>query len=651
MSFAFSTVRPVNLLGRFLARYAKPHLRSYLLGLFFLLATTGLTVAIPTFVELAVDAMGERDSSTAVTFAWAIIAAGLGVMVVRTLSRVLFFNPGRVIEYHLKSDLFRHLTVLPRRYYDEMRPGEIVSRGTNDAQAVRGFIGFGSLQVFNVVLTLLFSVGKMVATDWRLTLWVLIPLTLAVLVLRRAIREMFTLTRETQEQLGHLSSRVLETYGGANVLQSMNATAMAKARFEVNNEALLSVGQRLAFVVAWLLPIVDVVGNACLVLLLFVGGGMVVEGTLTPGELAAFAVLIRIVAGGLNSLGWLVNALQRGWISLGRVYDVLDAPAPPAPTTASSPPTGRGPTLTISGLTFEHANRASSTTPRPAPNAAVPSDPAIPPDGAAASARVEQGPALAQVSFELESGKTLGIFGPTGAGKSTLLDLIARVHEPARGQILLDGKDVLDIDLPQLRRSLAYVPQDPWLFSQTLRENVALAEEANTRDEARVEAAVKAACLNDDLRALADGLETRVGERGVMLSGGQRQRAALARAFYRDFDLLLLDDVLSAVDHNTEKRLIDSIYQTIQKQGRSATTLIVSHRISALRHADKIIVLDDGRVVAEGRHDELLRDEDGPYWRAWRLQQARERDEVPPSSTPASTPSNPPVAPKESGHV
>lgn len=616
---------PIHLFTRFLGRYAKPHLRSYLAGLAFLLATTGLTVAIPTFVELAVDAMGPTSAGlpattptdtgpSPVVYAWAIIAAGLGVMVVRTLSRVLFFNPGRVIEYHLKSDLFRHLTELPRRYYDRMRPGEIVSRGTNDAQAVRGFIGFGSLQVFNVALTLVFSIGKMLVTDWRLTLWVLVPLTLAVLVLRRAIREMFGLTRKTQEELGHLSSRVLETYGGAGVIQSMNALPMAKERFEKNNAALLAVGQRLAFVIAWLLPIVDVVGNACLVLLLFVGGQMVVDGTLTPGELAAFAVLIRIVAGGLNSLGWLVNALQRGWISLGRVYEVIDAPAPERPAaSAEAVQMERGPSISVRGLSFRHENAQVG---------------AGAPSGSSATAGPQAAPALSEVSFELAAGKTLGIFGPTGSGKSTLLDLIARVHDPAPGQVFLDGRDVLELDLPVLRRSLAYVPQDPWLFSQTLRENVALADDASTRDDAKVERAVKAACLSDDLSALADGLDTKVGERGVMLSGGQRQRAALARAFYRDFELLLLDDVLSAVDHATEKRLIDSIYQTIAGQGRAATTLIVSHRISALRHADEILVLDAGRVVARGRHDDLLKDESGLYWKAWRLQQAREREEV-----------------------
>ena len=599
-------MRPVNVLGRFLRRYATPHLKSYAAGLGFLLATTGLTVAIPAFVQAAVDAIqGSADSDKAIGLAWAIIAAGLGVMLVRTLSRVLFFNPGRVIEYHLKSDLFRHLTELPRSFYDRMRPGEVVSRGTNDAQAVRGFIGFGSLQVFNVALTLVLTVGKMVLTDWRLTLWVLVPLLLAVMVLRLAIRQMFILTRRTQEALGAMSSRTLELYGGATVMQTLNATAMATERFEAQNKVLLDIGQRLAFVIAWLLPIVDIVGNLCLVLLLFVGGSMVVEGSLTPGELAAFAVLIRLVAGGLNSLGWVVNALQRGWISLTRVYEVADAPVRtgddghlPMPTPRSSE--DRGHALEVRDLTFRY-----------------------PPRGDAGNGReARETPAVANISFTARPGETIGIFGVTGAGKTTLLDLLARVHEPPPGTVFIDGQDIRSLDLKAFRGALAYVPQEAWLFSQTLRENVALAALPEDRDDARVEEAVRAAALTDDLAALPAGLETTVGERGVMLSGGQRQRTALARAFYKGFELLLLDDVLAAVDHATEKRLIDEIYA----RRKGATTLIVSHRVSAIRHADQILVLDEGRVVARGTHDALLADTAGPYWRAWRLQQARDAE-------------------------
>ncbi len=433
-----NTLRPVSLLARFLRRYATPHIKSYALGLFFLLATTGLTVAIPAFVELAVDALeptgpaAQADAGKAIGLAWAIIAAGLGVMIVRTLSRVLFFNPGRVIEFHMKSDLFRHLTELPRSYYDQVRPGEVVSRGTNDAMAVRGLIGFGSLQVFNVALTLLLTIGKMLLTDWRLTFWVLVPLLLAVIVLWRAIRDMFKLTRETQETLGTISARTLELYSGATVLQTLNATPMATARFEEQNTKLLGVAQRLAFVIAWLLPIVDVVGNFCLVLLLFVGGNMVVEGTLSPGELAAFAVLIRIVAGGLNSLGWLVNALQRGWISLVRVYEVMDAPARSTddgaqPMPASVSAEDRGHLLEVRDLTFCHPGRPDA-------------------DGKPRASRRSTG-----VSFTVGRARRSASSAPPAAGKTTLLHMLARACTSHRRARCSSTGSTCDIALPAFR--------------------------------------------------------------------------------------------------------------------------------------------------------------------------------------------------------
>ncbi len=618
----------MSVLRRFLTTYGTPHVRSYALGFAFLLATTGLTVAIPTFVEHAVDAMAAHETGTATAFAWAIIGAGIAVMVVRTLSRIYFFNPGRVIEYRLRSDLFKHLMALPRSYYDRMRPGEIVSRGTNDTAGVRAFVGFGSLQLFNAGLTLVLTIGKMAFTDILLTLVCVLPLGLAALVLRRAIGELFKLMRHTQEELGRMSTQVLETYGGVPVLQSFNALPLAERRFEQRNDALLRVSRRVAVVQAWQLPVMDVVGNGCLVLLLLVGGQRVIDGTLSPGELAAFAGYIRIVAGGLTSLGWLVNALQRGWISLKRVYEVMDAPVPtqtvPGPA-EGAPKAEPDAALEVRGLTFTYP------TPPAQSAEAVPAS-------ASGGASSERPPALADVSLTLRPGETLGIFGATGSGKTTLLSLLARVYEPPPGTVFERGTDIRNLDLQAYRKRLAYVPQDAWLFSQTLRENVALADGPDHLDEARVQASLSAAALDEDLHALPEGLHTKVGERGITLSGGQRQRTALARAFYRPLEtgesgkaskgrgLLLLDDVLSAVDHATEKRLIDSIYARGKGQGNAV--VLVSHRVSALKDADRIVVLDHGRIIAEGTHAALMADTSGPYWRAWRLQQARDADEA-----------------------
>lgn len=601
----------MQIFQRFWRDLCARHLRSYLLGFAFLLATTGLTVAIPVFVEWAVDAMDTGESGDAIGWAWAVIAAGLAIMVVRTLSRILFFNPGREVEYDLKNALFRHLTQMPKRYFDHMRPGEIISRGTNDASAVRALIGFGSLQVFNVVLTLIFALGQMLTANILLTALCVVPLAGAALILRRATQRMFGLIMRSQQQVGTLSERILETYNGAVVLSSFNAMPGARARFERANQDLLDSAMGLVRVQSWLLPVVSVVGNACLIIVLYVGGLQVVEGTLSKGELAAFTVYIRIVAGALLGLGWMLAAVQRGWISLKRIYEILDSEPPnqagdPMPVASST-----GPGLVIRDLTFRHPERVG----------------ALEATGAAR-------PALVGLSFDVAPGEVLGVFGLTGAGKSTLLDLVARIYEPPAGAVSVvppadagaeppkPAIDVTHVGIEAWRRALAYVPQDAFLFSRSLRANIALAAPVDGRDDDRVAAAAADAALTDDLGALPDGLDTLVGERGITLSGGQRQRAALARAFYRPFELLLLDDVLSAVDHATEKELIAAIYRRAQ----GATALIVSHRVSVLRRAQRILVLDEGRQIAIGTHEELLARGVEPYCHVHRLQQARERD-------------------------
>lgn len=575
----------MDVFRRFWQRYAARHYRSYALGFVFLLATTGLTVMVPTFVEYAVDAIRDNTASDAVVWAWAIIAAGLGVMVVRTLSRILFFNPGREIEYHLRNDLFSHLAGLPKRYFDQTKPGEIISRGTNDTAGVRVFVGFGSLQLGNVILTLIITIGKMFETHAMLTLACIVPLIGALWVMQIGVRRMFSLSRRSQEQVATLSARVLESYEGATVLQSFDGLPGAQAKFDRDNEEMLAIGVEIARVTSWFLPIVSVVGNLCVVVLLYLGGGYVGE-SLTLGELAAFAVYIRIVVGGLTGMGWLLSVVQRGWISLKRVYEVLDVSTEASASPRAMPPRQTaGRSLEVSGLTFTHP---------------------------AAAAEVE--PALRDVSLKIRPGETLGVFGLTGSGKTTLLNVLARIYEPPANTVFVDGVDITTTAKPDYWSDLAYVPQDAFLFSQSLADNVGLSAPGEP-DPARIQQAVADAALAVDLNALPDGLDTVVGERGITLSGGQRQRTALARAFYRDFGWLLLDDVLSAVDHATEKKLIDAIYG----RGAGRTKVIVSHRISALRHAEQIVVLDAGSVVAQGTHDELIGGKTA-YAKAWKLQ-------------------------------
>jgi ATP-binding cassette, subfamily B, multidrug efflux pump len=580
----------VERLKRFWFDYAHRYRWVYLAGVVCLVFTNVLTVAIPKLVQHAIDGLDPLDSGEARGWVSAIILAGVAIMLVRTLSRTLFFNPGRTVEFRLKNNLFQHLMELPQGYYDRVRPGEIISRGTNDANSVRALIGFGSLQLFNVVFVLILTMIQMLTTHWQLTLICCIPLLFAAVILRYAIKGLFKLSKRAQAQIAVLSDRILEFYNGVNVIRSYNAFEGARHRFDDANSELLEIGLGLVRITSWLLPVVFVVGNVCLVMLLFFGGPMVIEGDLTIGELAAFAVYINILVVALTSLGWLINSVQRGWISLGRVSEVLEEPLE-RPVGGDSVPEAvdGGLSLKIDDLNFAYDSEAQA---------------------------VVEG-----VSVQANPGQTVGVFGPTGSGKTTLLNLIARVYEPPDGTVRIGGVDVLSLDVKEYWNRVAIVSQEAFLFSTSISNNIALAEGANEDNAERIRVAAEDAQLTEDLKALPEGLDTRVGERGITLSGGQRQRTALARAFYRDFDLLLLDDVLSAVDHATEEKLIRCIYQ----RAKGATMVLVSHRTSVLQQADMILVMEEGRVVARGTHAELI-EQEGVYRQAWRLQLDQEEE-------------------------
>ena len=393
-----------------------------------------------------------------------------------------------------------------------------------------------------------------------------------------------------------MSARILESYTGAAVLQANGGVNGAIRRFDSANDGLLGLSLALVRIRSWLLPVVSVMGNVCIVLLIYVGGPMV--GTdLTLGELASYAVYVNVLVGGLTSVGWLINSVQRGMIGWERVQEVLNYPLGRERAGQRFRPQHEiGCTIEVRGLGFEHSE-----------------------------VREGEGPALSDVSFQVNAGEFVGVFGVTGSGKSTLLDLISRVYEPPPGTVWVDGEDITSIALEGYWEGLTYVPQEPFLFSESVRGNIALGQEPERVDEARLQTAIEDAALESDLASLAEGLDTVVGERGVTLSGGQRQRCALARAFYRPFRLLLLDDVMSAVDHATEQRLVDAVH----RRGRTATTLVVSHRASVLKRADRILVMEQGRLVCQGSHEELVEHRENAYARAYRLQQSLDALDAP----------------------
>lgn len=572
----------------FIARYARRNVPQYLVGGLALLATNYAVVRIPALLGEALNVL-EQDGAQALAasrgLAIELMVLAAVVIVVRTLSRVLFFNPGRDIEYRLGLDLFARLLGLQRPYFNAHKIGELVSIASNDTTSVRLLVGFVGLQICNVAVAIPMHLWQMWSTDGVLTLWCLAPVAFGAAYMRWTVTRFFAMVREGMQLLARLSERVLESYAGVGTIRAHAAEEAAARRFDDRNDEYLRLQLRVSAIRAFGMPVLGFSGLVGAGVVLWVGGNRVLAGELGVGDLAAFMALLVSLVATLTSLAWVLAAVGRGLVSADRVANVLSTPDGLPPVTAALA-LDRPPRIELRDLSFTYAGSES--------------------------------PALADIDAVIEPGHTLGIFGKTGSGKTTLVNLITRVYTPPAGAVAFDGVDITALDLGTLREAMAVVPQSPFLFSTRLRENITLPSDARRRragpgDEApvadhRLDEVLDAACLRDDIGQLPEGLDTVVGERGVMLSGGQRQRAALARALYRARPVLVLDDVLSAVDQGTEARMVAAIRALRGGVGHEhpPTTIIVSHRTSVLEHADEILVLDGGRVVERGSHDELV---------------------------------------------
>jgi ATP-binding cassette subfamily B protein len=571
---------------RLIRHYGWRYRWSYLAGVVFVLLTNYLSVSIPGEIGHAID--GLRANRPVGTYIVAIVAMGTAVIGVRTLSRILIFNPGRDLEYHLRGDLFAKLLRLQPAFYARHKRGDIVSRASNDISWVRTLVGFGGLQIINVTIAVALTGWKMVSLSPRLTLMAGLPILVGVGTVQLAIRRVFHLGRQSQEQLGEISEHVLGSLQGMATIQGFVAERSFVERFEERNVEWMRIGMKLAMIRAGALPLLVLTGGVAMFVVIAVGGPMVLANSITVGELAAFTALLTVLLPPLRSFGWMLSVIQRGRAALDRIFELMDAPVEkPEGARGIALPRGTGPSIELHNLTFSYPD---------APNLLV----------------------LDDVSAAIPSGAVVGIFGRTGSGKSTLLRLLARLFNPPQGTVLVDGRDLTTVELASWRQRVTMVPQRPFLFSESIAANVSLEEDPQP---SLVREAARLAALEQDLEALPSGLETVVGERGIMLSGGQRQRVALARGLYRGGDVLILDDVLSAVDHSTEASLVDTISE-IARTAEAPTVLIASHRLSAFRSCDTILVLERGRLVDQGTHDELI-ERPGPYRDAWWVQRQR----------------------------
>lgn len=546
--------------------------------------TNWLAVQIPLQLASAIDALnkGVKGASQAAIFhiAW----MGAAVILVRTLSRVLFFTPGRLIEYQIKNNLFSHLLALQPSFYARWQSGDIVSRISNDMTFVRVMAGFGMLQIVNVSTALVLTGYAMINLSLKLTLFILAPVIIAMISVNIAIQKLFNLTKRNQEELSTLSEHILSTLQGVQTIQGFRAEDAFLNSFLEKNRQYMDTNLKLTKIRSWFLPLLGLAGAFCIWLLFVLSGPMIQAKTLTVGQLIAFLSYVAYLIMPLRSLGWLLSVFQRGQTSLERIFALLEEPIerPDLPEPIQ-PGWEKSPKIEFKHLHFAYPDELDREV-------------------------------LQDINFQVHAGEMIGIFGKTGAGKSTILRILARLYNPPEGQVFVEDTDIRKLDLDAWRKELAYAPQSPFLFSETIEENIAMGE----IEPERVERAIQQAALKKDLAALPQGLQTLVGERGIMLSGGQRQRSALARAFYRPFRLLLLDDVLSAVDHATEQALIQSLQETAHNAqgGQRPTIFLVSHRISALASADRILVLEKGKIIAQGTHQELTQQE-GLYRETW----------------------------------
>jgi ATP-binding cassette subfamily B multidrug efflux pump len=533
-----------------------------------LLVRTALSVASPWVLRYAID-----DLTAGVTREklWVYSGIIVGIVALEAVflywMRQVLIGMSREIEYELRNDLYRHLTLLPARYYQAHRTGDIMSRATNDLSAVRMVLGPGIMYTASTVTTAIATVVLMARISPRLLVLSLVPLVFVSFLVRYFGRRIHDRFEAVQAQLSEISAIVQENLSGARVVRAYAQEPHELARFAEANQEYLRRNRQLIRMYGSLYPGIQLLMGMGAVLVLWLGGRMVVAGTITLGEFVAFGAYLTMLHWPMIALGWVVNIFERGEASMGRMAAILDAPPEIEDRSPAAVAAVRG-DVEFRGLTFAYDGK----------------------------------PVLRDIDLVVPAGSTVAVVGPTGAGKSTLVGLIARLFDAPAGTVRVDGHDVRDIPLSVLRGAVAFVPQETFLFSDTVRENVAFGLPAGTQREEKVQWAAGVSQLAKDVAEFPQQFDTFVGERGITLSGGQKQRTALARALATDAPILVLDDALSSVDTQTEEEILRALRGVMAER----TTFLVSHRVSTVREADLIVVLKEGRIVERGTHDELI---------------------------------------------
>ncbi|RVU40702.1 ABC transporter ATP-binding protein [Lujinxingia sediminis] len=608
--------------------YFKRYRGLFAAGAVFLLLTNGLALAIPQqlgdAVQLMRDSVGAGAEQLAETrqqvirAAMIIIALAIGAGIARVYSRTTIFNAGRHIEFDLRNELYTHLARLTPRFYGSMPTGDITSRVTNDVTYVRLLFAIAFLHIVNAIVAYTIGIQRMVALDLGLTLWCLAPLPLLLLGMRSIIRALFEQTKRVQAELSNISSRVQENLSGVDVIKAYTLQGREIADYTGLNTTFYEENVKLARIRAMLNAMIVLIANVGTLVVLIVGAQRVIAGTMELGTFVEFNGYVVALAFPTIALGWVFAVWHRGLAAFERICEVRNyEPVVADPgSQACKLPTAEERTA-LGHIELDHVTFA-----------------------------YDESPVLNDISLSIPAGSTVAIVGKTGSGKSTLVKLLARLYDPTAGQIRVDGVTLTQAPLRELRSEIGFVPQEPFLFSMTIGQNIRFGLDALQFDETltrraptaplierlgsgtdgsvtqqdRINQAVQIAALDSDLEAFDKGLDTLVGERGVTLSGGQKQRTTIARALLTDPRILILDDALASVDTQTERRILNHLKELMQ--GR--TSILITHRFNALTQVDRIFVLDHGELIEQGTHAQLL-EQGGLYAEMYARQKLREQ--------------------------
>jgi len=551
------------------------------LGAGCLLVATLASLGIPSTVKRAIEAL-QADAAHAPVGFYGLVILLLAVVngLARLGSRFAIIGGAQRIEYDIRNDLYRAFASFPPAVVAAHPTGDLMTRATSDVSAVKQLVGFGTVSLTGTLFAFVGALAAMLAVDPWLTLWAMLPYPVLIVVGTRFNTTLHECTQAAQEQLGTLAGVVQEHLAGMAVVRAYTMESSARREFERANGEYLRRGLTVARVQARFAPLTGLVSGAGLLIVLWIGGGAVMDGRLTLGALVAFNGYLAYLAWPTLALGWTLGMFRRGLTSMERIQEMIATAraAEPAAT-----PLGGPPGIRFADLTFAYQGRE---------------------------------PVLSGVSFEVAPGETVAVVGPTGSGKSTLGLVLARLWDPPPGTVFLDGHDVTRLSRATARATIGYVPQEAFLFSRSIEDNVTL---GRPLDPDRVRAAAVVAGIEGEVDEFPRGWATVVGERGLTVSGGQRQRLALARALVGATPVLVLDDVFASVDAAKEEEIIERLLRPLA--GR--TVLMMTHRLRAARAADRIVVLAGGRVVESGRHEALLA-AGGLYAELWRIQQLEE---------------------------